>query len=76
MKALEVTVTPHNHMVSLPKDIPDGHPVRLVILLDEKSEKHAEGDIKELLSSVAEGLSDEDLERATDYGREQPKWHF
>ncbi len=37
---------------------------------------HAEGDIKELLSSVAEGLSDDDLERATDHGREQPQWHF
>ena len=60
-------------MVALPTDIPDGHPVRLVILVDEESDKHAEGDIKELLSSVAEGLSDDDLERATDYGREQPQ---
>jgi len=76
MKALEVTVTPRNHMVALPADVPDGHPVRLVILLDEENDKHAEDDIKQLLSSVAEGLSDDDLQRATDYGREQPQWHF
>ena len=63
MKALEVTVTPHNHMVKLPADIPNGHPVRLVILIDEEDQSRPEGDIKELLSSVAEGLTGEDLPR-------------
>lgn len=76
MKAMEVTVTPHNHMVKLPKAIPDGHPVKLVILIDEENDVIDTGDIKELLSSVAEGLSDEDLRRANDRGREQPLWHF
>lgn len=75
MKALEVTVTPHNHMVTLPADIPNGHPVRLVILFDEENSAHHEGDIKDLLSSVTEGLTSDDLQRLHDTGREQPQWH-
>lgn len=75
MKALEVTVTPHNHMVKLPMDIPNGQPVRLVILIDEGNQSEPEGDIKELLSTVAEGLTNDDLRRVNDIGREQPRWH-
>jgi hypothetical protein len=76
MKALEVTVTPHNHMVKLPADIPNGQPVRLVILIDDEKRAQPEGDVKELLSSVAEGLTSDDLHRIHDTGREQPQWHF
>jgi len=76
MKALEVTVTPHNHMVELPADIPNGHPVRLVILIDEENRFQPAEDIKELLSSVAEGMTSDDLQRVNDTGREQPQWHF
>lgn len=76
MKALEVTVTPHNHMVRLPADIPNGLPVRLVILIDEPMRDQAEGDLKELLSSVANGLNEDDLQRVPDTGREESQWHF
>lgn len=74
MKALEVTVTPHNHMVKLPADIPNGYPVRLVILIDEEDRFPPDGDVKDLLSSVAEGLTSDDLHRVSDTGREQPQW--
>jgi hypothetical protein len=70
MKALEVTVTPHNHTVKLPADIPNGRPVRLVILIDEPDQTPPEGDLKRLLSSVADGLSEDDLRRVPDTGRE------
>ena len=71
MKELKVTVTPHNHMVKLPADIPNGHLVRLAILIDQENRAQPEGDIKELLSSVAEGLTSDDLQRIHDMGREQ-----
>jgi hypothetical protein len=56
MKSIEVTVTPRNHIVQLPDDIPNGRPVRRVIQFDEPDQTQPEGDLKRLLTSVADGL--------------------
>lgn len=75
MQAIEFEATAHNHIIRIPDDVPDGVPMRVLLLVDDKAlSPPASDNLKTLLTTVAEGLNDTDFERIRDFGREQPEW--
>ena len=72
MQAIEFETIPQQHTIHLPDNVPDGVMMR-VLLLWEPSPLLTT-DIKSLFASVTEGLTDEDLTRIEDLGREEPSW--
>jgi hypothetical protein len=75
MKAIEIEATVEKHCIRLPDAIPDGTHLRVLLLMDEASPAAGDsGDLKQLLSSLTEGLTDEDLRRPRDFGRGDTEW--
>jgi len=75
MQAIEFETTVHNHVIRIPDSIPEGAAIRVLLLVDDKLIIQPEtGDLKMLLASVTEGMSDSDIARINDLGREQPEW--
>ncbi|ASF47039.1 hypothetical protein [Methylovulum psychrotolerans] len=69
MQAIEFEATAVNHTIHLPDSVPDGVNLRVLVLLDEIAAPH-NTDLKTLLAGITEGLTDEDLTRPYDVGRE------
>jgi len=85
MQAIEFEAIAHQRTIHIPDTVPDGVMLRVLLLLDEnthsppkQSEQTAnseEGEtLKALLASMTEGLTDEDLFRPREFGRELPEW--
>ena len=75
MKAVEFEATVRNHTLRVPEDVPDGKRMRVVLLFDESEENSAgQADVKAQLMTLTEGLSDQDLHRQKDAGREVSDW--
>lgn len=69
MRAIEFEAMTHQHMIRIPDSIPDGMTVRVLVLLNDLPMPQ-KGDLKMLLSGLTEGLTEEDLSRSRDMGRE------
>lgn len=72
MQAIEFEALPEHHTIQLPEGVPDGIPMRVLLLWEPVAE--AAADLKQLFVSVTEGLTDDDLARPDDRGREEPSW--
>lgn len=72
MQAIEFEAMSQQHTIRIPDSAPDGVPMR-VLLLWEPVEQPVP-DVKKLFSSVLEGLTEEDIVRLPDMGREEPTW--
>lgn len=77
MKAVEFEAIAYNNILHLPPGVPDGKKMRILLLFDDNIADETEiADIKSQLINLTEGLSDNDLNRQNDTGREVPDWHF
>jgi hypothetical protein len=75
MKVVEFETKTYNKVLHLPEGIPDGKKVRVLLLYnDEEIEDNNKKDIKSQLITLTEGLSEEDLARHKDTGREDIEW--
>ncbi len=75
MQTIEFETIAQGHIIRIPDTVPDGVRLRVRVLLDEKSITTAEkGELKALLASMAEGLTDNDLSRPREFVRELPEW--
>jgi hypothetical protein len=72
MQAIEFETVPQHHTIQLPEGVPDGIPMRVVLLWE--SVTPPKSDVKALFTSAIEGLTDEDLRRPKDLGREDSEW--
>ena len=72
MQVIEFETITQQHSIRLPKGVPDGVMMRVLLLWEPQPETN--GDLKELFASVTEGLTDEDLDRPDDRGRGEPEW--
>ncbi len=70
MKAIKFEATAERHSIRLPDGIPDGTHLRVLLLMDDMpAVPFDNGDLKQLLVALTEGLTDEDLRRPRDFGR-------
>jgi hypothetical protein len=69
MNAIEFDALPEQRNIRLPAEVPDG--VRLRVLLLWEQPGTSNGDLKALFASATEGLTDEDLDRPRDLGRDE-----
>ncbi len=75
MHAIEFETTSHQHTIRLPDSVPDGVLLRVLLLSEVPLAKPpAERNIKVLLASVTEGMTESDTERPQDFGREVTEW--
>jgi len=74
MQAIEFDAIPEQHHIKVPDGVPEGVPLRVVLLWE--SPGAPEADLKRLFASVTEGLTDEDLKRPGDLGRGDPEWRI
>lgn len=76
MRAIEIEATVEQHRIRVPDVIQDGTHLRVLMLMDDPPATVTGGDdeIKRRLAELTEGLSDEDLHRARDFGRSDPQW--
>ncbi len=75
MQTIEFETIAQGHTIRIPDTVPDGVRLRVRVLLDEEpATTGAEGDLKALLASMTEGLTDSDLSRPREFGRELPEW--
>lgn len=72
MQMIEFETMPQQHTIRLPDSVPDGIPLRIVLLWEPSTPSKA--DLKGLFVGTVEGLTDDDLVRADDRGREEPTW--
>jgi len=71
MQAIEFETMPQHRTIHVPDEIPDGVSLRVVLLWEPAAPPIDH--FKSLFASVTEGLTDEDLKRPNDLGRE-PEW--
>ena len=74
MHAIEFEATAYQHTIRLPDSVPDGVRLRVLLLSQAPLATLVDGNLKTLLASVAEGLSDADISRPRDMGREATEW--
>ncbi len=74
MQTIEFETTAQGHTIHVPDTVPDGVRLEVRVIIGRKTTAPPEGDLKTLLASLTEGLSDEDLARPREFGREPPKW--
>lgn len=74
MHAMEFEATAHQHTIHLPDSVPEGALLRVLLLSQTPLEKPGGRELKTLLASITEGLTDEDMARPRDLGRETPEW--
>lgn len=74
MHAIEFEATSYQNTIRLPESVPDGVRLRVLLLSQTPLAKSGGGNLKTLLASVAEGLSEVDLPRPNDMGREAMEW--
>jgi len=74
MQAIEFETIAHGHTIRIPDTVPDGVRLRVRLLMDEEPAIATGDDLKALLAGMTEGLTDEDLYRPREFGRELPEW--
>ncbi|HCI13599.1 MAG: hypothetical protein A2063_07485 [Gallionellales bacterium GWA2_60_142] len=74
MHAIEFEATAHQHTIRLPDSVPDGVPLRVLLLSQAPLAPTPDRNLKPLLASVTEGMSEADIARPHDLGRETPEW--
>ena len=74
MQSIEFETIAHHHSIRIPESVPDGVRLRVRLVVEPVPENAVAGDLKTLLAGLAEGLTDEDLQRPRDIGRELPEW--
>lgn len=74
MHAIEFETTSHQHTIRLPDSVPDGIPLRVLVLSEAPLAKLVDRNLKALLASIAEGMTEADTERSRDLGREVTEW--
>ncbi len=74
MRALEFESVTSNHSVPVPENIHDGTQVKVVVLAKDASSEERQRQFKALLCEVAQGLTDADLARSQETGRDIPEW--
>ena len=85
MQTIEFDATAHKHTIPIPESVPDGVLMRVVLFIDDDAQKSSsqpektqeggrEPALKALLASMTEGLTEDDLFRPLEYGRELPEW--
>lgn len=73
MQAIEFEATAYQHSIKIPGSIPDGIPMRVLVLLAD-TQPAPPSDVKTLLAMLVEGMTDDDLARPLNLGRESEKW--
>ena len=63
MHAIEFEATSYQNIIRLPESVPDGVRLQVLLLSQTPLAKSGGGNLKTLLASVAEGLSEVDLPR-------------
>jgi hypothetical protein len=58
----------------LPESVPDGVSLRVLLLSQAPLVKPVDHNLKVLLASLAEGMTEEDTARSQDLGREVSGW--
>jgi hypothetical protein len=74
MHAIEFEATSHQHTIRLPDSVPDGVSLRVLLLSQAPLAKPVDRNLKALLASIAEGMTEADTARSQDLGRETPEW--
>ncbi len=75
MPATEFESVVQNHAVAVPRHIPEGARVKITLLPPENAPMAQRGErFKALLCQVAEGLSEADLARSKEKGRDEVAW--
>lgn len=74
MHAIEFETTSHQHTIRLPDNVPDGVPLRVLLLLEAPLAKPVDRNLKALLASIADGMTEADTKRSRDFGREATEW--
>lgn len=74
MHAIEFEATSHQHTIRLPDSVPDGVHLRVLLLSKAPLANPIDLNLKVLLASIAEGMTEEDTARSRDLGREVPEW--
>lgn len=74
MHAIEFEATSHQHTIRLPDSVPDGVSLRVLLLSQAPLAKPVDRNLKALLASIAEGMTEADTARSQDLGREAPEW--
>ncbi|MEI7841946.1 MAG: hypothetical protein WCI39_02845 [Gallionellaceae bacterium] len=74
MHAIEFETVSHQHTIRLPDSIPDGVSLRVLLLSQAPLSKPSDRNLKVLLASVVEGMTDADIARPHDMGRETSEW--
>lgn len=74
MHAIEFETTAHQHTIRLPDSVPDGVPLRVLLLSSAPLAQPESRNLKPLLASIAEGLTETDVVRLRDLGRGTPEW--
>lgn len=75
MQAQEFESIVQNHAVAVPRHIPEGARVKITLLPPESVPVAQRGErFKALLCRVAEGLSEADLARSKETGRDEVAW--
>jgi hypothetical protein len=72
MKAIEFDILPEQRNIRVPEEVPDGVRLRVVLLWEPPEATGS--DFKTLFASATEGLTDEDLARPRDLGRDDHQW--
>ncbi len=77
MQAIEFETTVQNHVIRIPDSIPEGAVIRVLVLVDDKLIIQPKtGDVKNLLATVTEGLSDSDIARISTKSQTREKPFF
>lgn len=74
MHAIEFETVSHGHTIRLPDSVPDGVSLRVLLLSQAPLTKPSDRSLKALLASVTEGMTDADVARPHDTGREVQEW--
>ncbi|MFW5771147.1 MAG: hypothetical protein ACOCX9_06900 [Spirochaetota bacterium] len=74
MKVVEFETKTYNKVLHLPDGIPEGKKVRVLLLYNDDEIDNRKQKIKSQLTTLTEGLSEEDLARQKDTGREDIDW--
>ncbi len=70
MQAIEFKATAYQHTISIPSTIPDGATFRVLLLLDDVTEKiQPQPDLKRLLAHLTDNLTEADLQRSDELAR-------
>jgi hypothetical protein len=70
MQAIEFQATAYQHTIPIPKTIPNGATFRVLLLLDDVTEKiQPQPDLKKLLAQLTHNLTDADLQRSDELAR-------